>query len=69
MLSSPGRITSYLPFGGPFVRMDSHVYPDYVAPPSYDSLLGKVYLVSAFVLFVLFLLRVTVNIVAGIGDL
>ncbi|XP_059278733.1 biotin carboxylase 1, chloroplastic-like [Lycium ferocissimum] len=37
----PGRITSYLPAGGPFTRMDSHVYPDYVVPPSYDSLLGK----------------------------
>ncbi|CAF2051511.1 unnamed protein product [Brassica rapa] len=37
----PGIITSYLPSGGPFVRMDSHVYPDYVVPPSYDSLLGK----------------------------
>lgn len=37
-----GRITSYLPSGGPFVRMDSHIYPDYVVPPSYDSLLGKV---------------------------
>lgn len=37
-----GRITSYLPAGGPFTRMDSHVYPDYVVPPSYDSLLGKV---------------------------
>ncbi|KAK5839939.1 Biotin carboxylase 1, chloroplastic [Gossypium arboreum] len=37
----PGRITSYLPSGGPFVRMDSHVYSDYVVPPSYDSLLGK----------------------------
>lgn len=39
-----GRITAYLPSGGPFVRMDSHVYPDYVVPPSYDSLLGKVFL-------------------------
>lgn len=37
----PGRITSYLPAGGPFVRMDSHVYTDYVVPPNYDSLLGK----------------------------
>ena len=37
-----GRITAYLPAGGPFVRMDSHVYPDYVVPPNYDSLLGKV---------------------------
>lgn len=45
-----GRITSYLPSGGPFVRMDSHVYPDYVVPPSYDSLLGKVCLTKAFVL-------------------
>ncbi|KAG0473422.1 hypothetical protein HPP92_015279 [Vanilla planifolia] len=37
----PGRISTYLPSGGPFVRMDSHIYPDYVVPPSYDSLLGK----------------------------
>ena len=44
-----GRITAYLPSGGPFVRMDSHVYPDYVVPPSYDSLLGKVYHTSPFV--------------------
>ena len=27
--------------------MDSHVYPGYVVPPSYDSLLGKVCLTSA----------------------
>ncbi|CAM8893353.1 unnamed protein product [Rhodiola kirilowii] len=38
----PGKITEYLPAGGPFTRMDSHVYPGYVVPPSYDSLLGKV---------------------------
>ena len=37
-----GRITAYLPAGGPFTRMDSHVYVDYLVPPSYDSLLGKV---------------------------
>ncbi|KAF3336901.1 biotin carboxylase 2 [Carex littledalei] len=37
----PGKITTYLPSGGPFVRMDSHIYPGYVVPPSYDSLLGK----------------------------
>ena len=29
--------------------MDSHVYPDYVVPPSYDSLLGKVCHTSPFV--------------------
>ncbi|KVH97571.1 Acetyl-CoA carboxylase, biotin carboxylase [Cynara cardunculus var. scolymus] len=40
-LQAKWRITSYLPSGGPFVRMDSHVYTDYVVPPSYDSLLGK----------------------------
>jgi len=37
----PGRITAYLPPGGPNVRMDSHLYTDYVVPPNYDSLLGK----------------------------
>ncbi|KAK9714262.1 hypothetical protein RND81_06G082500 [Saponaria officinalis] len=37
----PGKVTTYLPSGGPFVRMDSHLYPGYVVPPSYDSLLGK----------------------------
>lgn len=31
----------YLAPGGPNVRMDSHLYPDYVVPPNYDSLLGK----------------------------
>eukprot|EP00850_Spirogloea_muscicola_P002441 SM000009S23570 [mRNA] locus=s9:805186:809977:+ [translate_table: standard] len=37
----PGRILAWLPPGGPFTRMDSHVYADYLVPPSYDSLLGK----------------------------
>ncbi len=37
----PGRITAYLPPGGPGVRMDSHVYTDYEIPPYYDSLIGK----------------------------
>lgn len=37
----PGRVIGYLPPGGPNVRMDSHLYPDYVVPPNYDSLLGK----------------------------
>lgn len=23
------------------MRMDSHLYPDYLVPPNYDSLLGK----------------------------
>lgn len=38
----PGRITAYLPPGGPGVRVDSHVYPDYDIPAYYDSLIAKV---------------------------
>lgn len=37
----PGRVIGYLAPGGPYVRMDSHLYPDYLVPPNYDSLLGK----------------------------
>ena len=37
----PGRISGYLPPGGPGVRMDSHVYTDYEIPPYYDSLIAK----------------------------
>jgi acetyl-CoA carboxylase, biotin carboxylase subunit len=38
---NPGRISAYLPPGGPGVRVDSHVYTDYEIPPYYDSLIGK----------------------------
>jgi len=37
----PGRVSTYLAPGGPHVRMDSHLYPGYLVPPNYDSLLGK----------------------------
>lgn len=37
----PGRITAYLPPGGPGVRVDSALYPGYVVTPFYDSLLAK----------------------------
>jgi acetyl-CoA carboxylase biotin carboxylase subunit len=37
----PGRITGWLPPGGPGVRIDSHVYTGYEIPPFYDSLIGK----------------------------
>lgn len=38
---SPGRI-EYLHFPGGFgVRVDSHIYNDYIIPPYYDSLLAK----------------------------
>jgi acetyl-CoA carboxylase biotin carboxylase subunit len=38
---APGKISGYLPPGGPGVRIDSHVYTDYNIPPYYDSLIGK----------------------------
>ena len=38
---SPGKIRElHLP-GGPGVRVDTHIYRDYVVPPHYDSLLAK----------------------------
>ncbi len=38
---SPGKIEWFLPPGGIGVRVDTHLYPGYVVPPHYDSLLGK----------------------------
>ena len=38
---SPGMVSAWLPPSGPGVRLDSHVYTNYVVPPYYDSLLGK----------------------------
>ena len=37
-----GRITRYHAPGGPGIRVDSHVYHNYMVPPYYDSLIGKV---------------------------
>ena len=39
---SPGRINQYHVPGGPGIRVDSHIYHNYVVPPYYDSLIGKV---------------------------
>ena len=39
---SPGRISNYHVPGGPGIRVDSHVYQNYLVPPYYDSLIGKV---------------------------
>ena len=39
---SPGRITAWHPPGGPGIRVDSHVYSNYLVPPYYDSMVGKV---------------------------
>ncbi len=41
-MPSPGRITQYHQPGGPGIRVDSHVYNNYVVPPFYDSMIGKV---------------------------
>jgi len=38
---SPGKIVNILFPGGNGVRIDTHIYPGYVVPPFYDSLLAK----------------------------
>ena len=37
----PGRIETFLPPGGPGVRLDTHVHAGYEIPPYYDSLIAK----------------------------
>ncbi len=41
-MPSPGKITLFHMAGGPGVRVDSHVYSNYIVPPYYDSMIGKV---------------------------
>ncbi len=38
---SPGRITGFHMPGGPGVRVDTHAYHNYMVPPHYDSMIGK----------------------------
>ncbi|MEM7516954.1 MAG: acetyl-CoA carboxylase biotin carboxylase subunit [Planctomycetota bacterium] len=38
---SPGLIESFVPPGGPGVRVDTHCYSGYRIPPYYDSMIGK----------------------------
>jgi acetyl-CoA carboxylase biotin carboxylase subunit len=40
-LPSPGLVTEWAPPGGPWVRLDTHVFQGYTVPPFYDSLLAK----------------------------
>jgi len=42
LIPCAGRITRYHAPGGPGIRVDSHVYHNYIVPPHYDSLIGKV---------------------------
>lgn len=37
-----GTITNYIPSGGPFIRIDTHVYSGYSVPPYYDSMIAKI---------------------------
>lgn len=39
---SPGTVTTFIPPGGPGIRVDTHVYSGYTIPPYYDSLIAKV---------------------------
>ena len=40
-LPQHGKITNLIVPGGPRIRFDSHLYPNYIVPISYDSLIGK----------------------------
>lgn len=40
-MPSPGLVTTWIPPGGPRVRLDTHVHQGYSVPPFYDSLLAK----------------------------
>jgi acetyl-CoA carboxylase biotin carboxylase subunit len=40
-LPCPGKITEWIAPGGRNVRIDTHVYTNYVVPSTYDSMIGK----------------------------
>lgn len=41
-MPSPGKIDTLIFPGGPNVRVDSHIYPGYKIPPTYDSMIAKI---------------------------
>ena len=40
-LPSPGRVSKWILPGGKDIRIDTHVYQDYIIPPYYDSMIAK----------------------------
>lgn len=40
-MPSPGRILEFHAPGGPGIRIDTHIYDNYMVPPNYDSMIGK----------------------------
>lgn len=40
-IPSPGKITLFIPSGGPGVRVDTAAYTGWVVPPNYDSMIAK----------------------------
>ena len=45
-MPSPGLITNYHAPGGHGIRIDTHVYANYVIPPHYDSMISKLITVA-----------------------
>ena len=43
---SPGKVTNFHAPGGHGVRIDTHVYANYIIPPHYDSMIAKVITVA-----------------------
>ena len=42
MLPFSGKINNFHPPGGPGIRVDSHVYTNYIVPTYYDSMIVKI---------------------------
>ena len=45
-IPSPGKITNYHSPGGHGIRIDTHVYANYIIPPHYDSMIAKLITVA-----------------------